>query len=236
MSGEAAFLAAVRADPDAETPRLVYADWLADRNDLRGEYIRLRAEIDRAAPHTDHYAELRTRLKALRGDIAPDWAEAMGYQPRHRPLFATLPERRQDRWRLVEEFIEVWHRPLAPEDGYSEDDLQAAEHRLGYPLPAALREWYALAGRRGDVWSLQDHLMPPESLWFDPHSDTLIIRSENQSCERWGIPVADLSRDDPPVVEVDAGVPASPTTTAFACLVLLYEVMFAPGSSGLGVR
>ncbi len=56
----------------------------------------------------------------------------------------------------------------------------------------------------------------------------MIIRYENQGCERWGIRVADLGRDDPPVWEVDAGGQASPTTTAFACLVLLYEAMFAP--------
>lgn len=41
MSGEeAAFWAAVRANPDDETARLVFADWLADRGDPRAEYMR----------------------------------------------------------------------------------------------------------------------------------------------------------------------------------------------------
>jgi hypothetical protein len=145
-------------------------------------------------------------------------------------------QHRPDRWRLVDEFIEVWHRPLAPEDGYSEAELRAAEQRLGCELPAALREWYALAGRRADVWSRQDRLLPPDRLRIDPGSGTLIVRSENQGCEHWGIRVADLSRDDPPVWEVRGSELASPTTTAFACLVLLYEVKFARGVAWAGIE
>ncbi len=227
MSNDEGFLQAIAADPTDNTTRLVYADWLDERDDPRGEYIGLQAEIGQVAPHTDRYAVLRTRVKALRERVDPAWTEAMGYRPRHRPLFATMPERRQDRWRLVEEFLEVWHGPLRPEDGCSEAKLQAAERRLGFKLPAALREWHALAGRRKGTWSKQDHLHPVNSLRIDPQSDVLIVRSENQGCERWGIRVADLGLDDPPVIEVYANAQASPTTTAFACLVLLYEVKFA---------
>jgi uncharacterized protein (TIGR02996 family) len=227
-SDEAALLQAVIATPDDDLPRLVYADWLDERGDPRGEYIRLQVEITRAAPHTDQYAALRGRLKALRATVPPAWVEAMGYRPRHRPLFAVLPERRADRWRLVDEFIEVWHRPLDPGDGYTEGELREAEQRLGCGLPAALREWYSLAGRRADVWSVQDHLPPPDQLRIDSTGNTLIVRSENQGCEHWGIRVADLGRDDPPIWVVGSGVQASPTTTAFACLVLLYEARFAP--------
>ena len=36
-----AFLRAVLADPDDDAPRLVYADWLEERGDPRGEFIRL---------------------------------------------------------------------------------------------------------------------------------------------------------------------------------------------------
>jgi uncharacterized protein (TIGR02996 family) len=229
MVGDEAFLRAVADDPTDETTRLVYADWLDERDDPRGEYIRLQVEIERTAPHTDRYVALRTRLKALRGHIDSIWVEAMGYRPRHRPLFATLPEARQNRWCLVEEFIEVWHGPVRPEDGYSEAELQAAEQRLGCKLPAALREWYALAGRRQEAWSHQDHLVTLDRLQIFPDSDILIIRYENQGCEQWGIRAADLGQDDPPVIEVEADVQSSPTITAFACLVLLYEVKFASG-------
>jgi uncharacterized protein (TIGR02996 family) len=39
---EAAFLRAIADDPADDTNRLVYADWLEERGDPRGEYIRLR--------------------------------------------------------------------------------------------------------------------------------------------------------------------------------------------------
>lgn len=44
---EAAFLAAIRANRDDELVRLVYADWLDERNDPRGEYLRLNVELRR---------------------------------------------------------------------------------------------------------------------------------------------------------------------------------------------
>lgn len=37
---ELAFLAAIHANPDEETPSLVYADWLDDHGDPRGSFIR----------------------------------------------------------------------------------------------------------------------------------------------------------------------------------------------------
>src|SRR5262245_37728201 len=48
MSDEAALLAAIRANPEEDTPRLVYADWLEEQggesNTARAEYIRLSIE------------------------------------------------------------------------------------------------------------------------------------------------------------------------------------------------
>jgi uncharacterized protein (TIGR02996 family) len=41
LAQEADLLAAVYADPDADAPRLVYADWLLERDDPRGELIAL---------------------------------------------------------------------------------------------------------------------------------------------------------------------------------------------------
>lgn len=41
MNEEAGFLAALLAEPDDRTTLLVYADWLQERNDPRGEYLHL---------------------------------------------------------------------------------------------------------------------------------------------------------------------------------------------------
>lgn len=92
-------------------------------------------------------------------------------------------------------------RPLAPEDGCPEAELAAAEARLGFPLPVALRSGYALFGRRDDLTRNQDPLVPPSGLYVDEESaEVLVFREENQGCAFWGIPLAELGREDPPVV------------------------------------
>jgi uncharacterized protein (TIGR02996 family) len=229
VSEEDPFIQAATAHPEDEAPQLIYADWLEERGDPRGEYIRLWVEMARLPPHSDRYADLKLREKALRGRIDAKWLATMGLVPKHRPLFSTLPTRRVERWRLVEEFIDVWYSPLQAADGFSEEKLTATEKRLGFGLPAALREWYALAGRRKDVWSNQDYLVLPHALEIDRKSNTLIICFENQGCAKWGIRSSDLGQEDPPIIELGADVQASPTTSAFACQVLLYEVKFASG-------
>jgi uncharacterized protein (TIGR02996 family) len=57
---EDAFLRAIRQNPDDQLTRLVYADWLDERGDLRGEYIRLCC-----------------RLAEVRGQIDPAWRRAV---------------------------------------------------------------------------------------------------------------------------------------------------------------
>jgi uncharacterized protein (TIGR02996 family) len=47
---EAAFLRAVRSAPDDAAPRLVYADWLEERNDPRAALIRLAEGLRECAP------------------------------------------------------------------------------------------------------------------------------------------------------------------------------------------
>ena len=45
-----AFLAAIRAEPESDAPRLIYADWLDDHGEAaRAEFIRLGCELARAA-------------------------------------------------------------------------------------------------------------------------------------------------------------------------------------------
>src|SRR5262245_7867835 len=130
MNEEKALLAAAQSAPEDDAVRLVYADWLEDRDDPRGEFIRLEAEMGRLPPYSDRYVQLKARREELRPRIQEKWLRAMGYVPRHRPLFHDLPAGRAERWRLVEEFIGVWHRTLGPGDGFSEAEVVAAEARL----------------------------------------------------------------------------------------------------------
>ena len=41
MNPDDAFLQAIRDAPDDDAPRLIYADWLDERGDPRGEFIRV---------------------------------------------------------------------------------------------------------------------------------------------------------------------------------------------------
>jgi uncharacterized protein (TIGR02996 family) len=74
VSDESALLAAIRANPDEDTPRLVYADWLDEQggasNAVRAEHIRLqieRAHID----EDDLNPEVVARRKELGARIGP---------------------------------------------------------------------------------------------------------------------------------------------------------------------
>lgn len=99
-------------------------------------------------------------------------------------------------WRFIEGFAEHWVAPLQPGDGCHAGDLDAAEARLGFPLPAALREGYALFGGREDLTSNHDTLLDPEELYV--HDGVLVFRAENQGAAHWGVPVCD--EPDPPVL------------------------------------
>jgi cell wall assembly regulator SMI1 len=52
--------------------------------------------------------------------------------------------------------------PLRAEDGYNGEELNAAEERLGFKLPAALREAYMLFDRRADLCGTMNFLQPPD--------------------------------------------------------------------------
>jgi len=71
---EEAFLAAINAAPRDMLPRLVNADWLDERNDPRGEYLRLEVERHRAelASKTLEPSAL-TRLGELEDTLGVEW-------------------------------------------------------------------------------------------------------------------------------------------------------------------
>src|SRR5262249_44715250 len=139
------------------------------------------------------------------------------------PLFTKLPEGRVERWRLVEEFIDTWYRPLRASDGVSEATLRSAERRLGFKLPVAVREWYALAGNRENVRRKENHLLNIAKLGMEEDFNALVIYCEIQGNEYWGVRRRDLDLDDPPIYQFLEPARISPTTTAFAIQALLHE-------------
>jgi uncharacterized protein (TIGR02996 family) len=72
---EAAFLERICADPEADGPRLIFADWLDERGDPRGEFIRLQIALSRLAADDPD----RDRILAREGNLLSRhfaaWAE-----------------------------------------------------------------------------------------------------------------------------------------------------------------
>lgn len=67
------FLAAVRARPWDDAPRLVYADWLEEHGDPRGEFIRLQCQLAALEPNEPTFARLVDREAALLGEFGERW-------------------------------------------------------------------------------------------------------------------------------------------------------------------
>lgn len=146
------------------------------------------------------------------------------------PMFERVPERRTGRWELLQSLIAVWYPPVESDAGYSEDEVQAAEARLGMRLPAALREWYLAFGKRREVWSRQDMFLSLGDLDID--EGQLVFYAENQGVTRWGIPVSELTVEDPPVmVDTDhAGgewLQQSASVSGFALEMLVSALKFS---------
>jgi len=60
---EADFIRAIQSDPEDDEARLIYADWLEQRGDVRGEYLRLEVQRRR----------IPRRLAELAQRISPSW-------------------------------------------------------------------------------------------------------------------------------------------------------------------
>ncbi|NUP49761.1 MAG: hypothetical protein HOW97_20990, partial [Catenulispora sp.] len=136
---------------------------------------------------------------------------------------------RQQVWEFVRSYAAAFGWPLVDGDGVEPAELDAAATRLGRGLPLALCEAYLLFGRRRDLTASQDTLLSPERLNVDPSRSVLVYRHENQACAAWGVRLAELELDDPPVV-MDLGngwVPYSERLSVAMAEMVLSESMLS---------
>src|SRR5437762_2497871 len=70
---EDAFLRAVLEHPDDDGPRLVYADWLEERGDPRGAFIRAQVELERLDPDDPRRPDLACRAERLLAEHRRGW-------------------------------------------------------------------------------------------------------------------------------------------------------------------
>lgn len=115
-------------------------------------------------------------------------------------------------WRFIELFARSWtEAAIGDRDGYPSAQLDAAEQRLGRPIPPALREAYERFGRRQDIVGFVNPLKKPLELYLQsaeeiygmPGVDLLIFRADVQGAWSFGIDVNDLESDDPAVIFLD---------------------------------
>src|SRR5262245_52313456 len=70
---EEAFLQQLDAQPDDNVLRLVYADWLDEHDDPRGEFLRTAVALQQNALTGEQLAEARRRILELRPRVPASW-------------------------------------------------------------------------------------------------------------------------------------------------------------------
>ncbi len=138
------------------------------------------------------------------------------------------------RWNEVKAFVAQWHRPIEPDDGISIEILNDAERRLGFTLPAALRELYLLYGRREDLTCFQNRLVLPCELQL--LDGFLMVWDENQSVVQWCINKLHLSDLNPLITWIQNGEPEGRDWTLIetALLLITIEIMWGSEYSAVG--
>ncbi len=147
----------------------------------------------------------------------------MAYRPM--PIYEKLKKplsgySSEERFNLINEFIEEWHDERTDDDGIASQKIEEAEARLGLSLPLYLKKWYVMYGNklvdrsirhRGlnpqtmeivepvhvDSIIVQNHFLSPSELHVE--NEMLIFYAENQWCSAWAFKSSELNQDDPPV-------------------------------------
>lgn len=77
MPSHDAFLKEITANPEDLTPRLVYADWLDEQGDPRGEFIRVQCELARLDETDERYPDLLFRERELLAEHRLEWLKPL---------------------------------------------------------------------------------------------------------------------------------------------------------------
>jgi uncharacterized protein (TIGR02996 family) len=95
-----AFLRAILDNPDDDSVRLVYADWLEERGGVRAEFIRVQVELARGSGDARRRRQLRRRDRELLEQHHREWAG---------PLLAGLVEEAYPELRVLGGRL-IWNR------------------------------------------------------------------------------------------------------------------------------
>src|SRR4051812_38161141 len=79
---ERAFLAAILDAPDDDAPRLIYADYLLEQGDPRGDFIHVQYQLARLPEHAPEAPALRRQEQDLLAAHGEAWAGPVGTHAR----------------------------------------------------------------------------------------------------------------------------------------------------------
>lgn len=198
---EAGFLQDILAAPKDTALRLIYADWLEDRGDARGDLIRVSERMRQVPVYSDEYWQLKVRQTQLRAGCRAEWLALTGYDgSNYDPIFRdSVPDDWKGRWRVVREFTERWHGIPMADVGGRVEEVRAAEGRLGVTLPPSVREYVAYAH---DVFPQPDYRMVLRDGYMMvrmPDQPALSLLIQGEGDVQWVVRLADLDEPDPPV-------------------------------------
>jgi uncharacterized protein (TIGR02996 family) len=71
------FVRHIRENPDDAGLRLIYADWLEERNDPRAAFLRVEVELAALPQDDERRPALQARLREMAPTIDPDWLAAL---------------------------------------------------------------------------------------------------------------------------------------------------------------
>ncbi|MBY0307838.1 MAG: TIGR02996 domain-containing protein, partial [Phycisphaerales bacterium] len=245
MTTDDAFLAAIDDAPGDPTPRLVYADWLDDHDmPEQAELIRIEEEMAALPVFGDRFWELRPRRNELRAAAPADWLARLGYGTVCRPVFRHgWPDGWRERWRLIREFTERWHRVSMPDVGGRRAEIAEVQLRHDYPLPPSVREWIAFGCDFDRLYSGEN---PNNIDWLRGAAEAISIPLKlGRDGTYWGVRRADADHPDPPVnyFEFDHDAPTGfgfrvesedqgDSLTEFACESGLWARVWEPAGGG----
>ncbi len=142
------FLEAIWREPEEDAPRLIYADWLEEQGDVRGEFIRLQCELAALPAEAADRPALEARERQLLARHAAEW---LG------PVWGLV-----ERWRFRRGFLDLV--TMTPRDFISHADL------LFEQAPLRTVHFYRRNDvLRGEVAALADcpHLTRLSTIFFN---------------------------------------------------------------------
>lgn len=92
---------------------------------------------------------------------------------------------------------ETFGYPLTERNCMPSTVIAASERRLGRSLPAALRDFYLVAGRERRFNQALNRVLAPGAWFLD--RQRLVFMEENQSAAWWGVSIRNAASHDPPV-------------------------------------